>query len=204
MQFKTKQEKLWHSDFGDEYIKRNDSEKLLYSKIGLFNQVLKCTSGINSIRELGCNIGLNLMALKKINPELNLYGVEINQKAAEIAKSFDIAEISNDSALNENNKPLVDLTMTVGFLIHVNPDELNKVYNNLYEGTNKYILIVEYFNPTPVTIEYRGQIDALFKRDFAGELIDKYSLNLVDYGFLYHKDNWIPQDDLNWFLLEKP
>jgi hypothetical protein len=28
-------------------------------------------------------------------------------------------------------------------------------------------------------------------------------LTLVDYGFAYHRDRAFPQDDINWFLLEK-
>ena len=27
--------------------------------------------------------------------------------------------------------------------------------------------------------------------------------SLVDYGFCYHRDNNLPLDDINWFLLEK-
>ena len=65
------------------------------------------------------------------------------------------------------------------------------------------MLIVEYYNPTPVTVSYRGNDDRLFKRDFAGEMIDKYNMKLVDYGFVYHRDNMFPLDDMNWFLLEK-
>ena len=64
-------------------------------------------------------------------------------------------------------------------------------------------MINEYFNPTPVSIPYRGHENKLFKRDFAGELIDSYSLKLVDYGFVYSRDNLYPQDDMTWFLLEK-
>ena len=28
-------------------------------------------------------------------------------------------------------------------------------------------------------------------------------LRLIDYGFVYHRDPNFPQDDLNWFLMEK-
>jgi spore coat polysaccharide biosynthesis protein SpsF len=53
-------------------------------------------------------------------------------------------------------------------------------------------------------INYRGHKDRLFKRDFAGELMDKYpDLKLVDYGFVWRRDNNFPQDDGTWFLLEK-
>lgn len=74
----------------------------------------------------------------------------------------------------------------------------------MYKVTKKYILIAEYYNPSPVDISYRGHKGFLFKRDFAGEILYKYpELKLIDYGFVYHRDNNFPQDDLNWFLLEK-
>ena len=28
-------------------------------------------------------------------------------------------------------------------------------------------------------------------------------IQLVDYGFAYHRDKSFPQDDISWFLLEK-
>lgn len=43
-----------------------------------------------------------------------------------------------------------------------------------------------------------------YLRDFAGELLDKYEdLELVEYGFTYHRDKQFPQDDSTWFLLKK-
>ena len=64
-------------------------------------------------------------------------------------------------------------------------------------------MVYEYYNPTPVSVEYRGHQDKLFKRDFAGELIDKFNLKLIDYGFNYKRENYFPKDDATWFLLEK-
>ena len=71
--------------------------------------------------------------------------------------------------------------------------------------------MAEYYNPTPTKVLYRGCDERLFKRDFAGDLIDNYHMNLVDYGFFYKRDNWAPKgytsscafDDTTWFLLEK-
>ncbi len=49
-----------------------------------------------------------------------------------------------------------------------------------------------------------GYKEKLFKRDFAGELLDTFSdLQLLDYGFCYHRGPNFPQDDANWFLLKK-
>lgn len=78
------------------------------------------------------------------------------------------------------------------------------VYDKLFESSKRYVLLCEYYNPSPVSIPYRGHVDRLFKRDFAGELMSKYPiLQLVDYGFVYHGDSLFPQDDITWFLLEK-
>jgi len=100
--------------------------------------------------------------------------------------------------------PPQDLVFTKGVLIHINPDMLSQVYQSLYRLTKRYICIVEYYNPTPVSVSYRSHEDRLFKRYFAGEMMDKYSdLRLVNYGFVYHRDSNFPLGDLTWFLLEK-
>ena len=53
-------------------------------------------------------------------------------------------------------------------------------------------------------MSYRGHSERLFKRDFAGELVDEFNLNLVDYGFWYRRDNIASEfGDMTWFLLEK-
>ena len=97
-----------------------------------------------------------------------------------------------------------DFVFTSGVLIHINPDELPAVYKLLYETSKKYILINEYYNPSPVEVKYRGNESVLFKRDFAGEIMDKYpDLQLIDYGFVYHRDYVFPSDDSTWFLLKK-
>jgi spore coat polysaccharide biosynthesis protein SpsF len=97
-----------------------------------------------------------------------------------------------------------DLTFTKGVLIHIEPNNLSKIYDNLYKNSNRYILIAEYYNSQQVSLSYRGNKNKLFKRDFAGDLLDKYSgLKLIDYGFCYHRDTLFSQDDISWFLLEK-
>lgn len=89
-------------------------------------------------------------------------------------------------------------------LIHLNPDRLPDVYARLYECSRAYILVNEYYNSKPVEVNYRGHSERLFKRDFAGDLLDAYpDLALVNYGFQHHRDPNFPADDLTWFLLKK-
>ena len=201
--YKTEQEGFWEGEFGDEYINRNYSQSILRSNIALFNKILNAADPIDSVIELGCNIGLNLRALQSINPAIQIKGYDINKKSVEIAREQIKGDIIHSTILQELevNEP-ADLSFTKTVLIHINPQYLEGVYNNLHRLSKRYIVIAEYYNPTPVTVTYRGNEERLFKRDFAGEIIDKFGMKIVDYGFAYHKDV-NPQDDINWFLLEK-
>ncbi len=202
--FKTEQENFWAGKFGEQYIKRNISNELIASNINLFGKILNNCSKVNSVIEYGANAGLNLIALKSLLPDAVMDAVEINAKAVKELKKLNWVNVHNDSLLNFKTAKKYDFSFTKGVLIHINPEYLPKAYNLLYKTSKKYICIIEYYNPSPVSINYRGEPDKLFKRDFAGEMLNIYSdLRLVDYGFVYHGDLQFPQDDLTWFLLEK-
>ena len=203
--FKTEQENFWEGNFGDEYASRNLGNEWIASNSALFSKILSSTKNVSSILELGSNTGLNIKALRHLRPDADLSAVEINENAVNELKNWGGAnEVFHQSILDFEPSNTWDLVFTKGVLIHINPSELNKVYELMYSASNRYIVVSEYFNPSPVTIEYRGHLDRLFKRDFAGELLDKYpDLSLVNYGFVYHRDNYFPQDDATWFLLEK-
>jgi len=154
--------------------------------------------------EFGCNIGLNLAALQRLYPEADIHGIEINETAAREARKRTGADIRNASILDAMPAAQqYDLTFTCGVLIHINPERLNDVYDNLFRLSRRYVLISEYYNPSPVQVTYRGHENRLFKRDFAGEMMDRHAMKLVDYGFVYRRDNIAPLDDPTWFLLEK-
>jgi pseudaminic acid biosynthesis-associated methylase len=203
--FKTAQEKFWAGDFGTSYIDRNKSEKILAASIALFSTALRRTQGIRDCIEFGANIGINLRALQFLYPGLRPYAIEINATAAAMLEGVVPREnIHFISILDFAPKRNYDLVIVKTVLIHINPDCLSGVYEKLYRSCGRYLMICEYYNPTPTMVEYRGYKDRLFKRDFAGEMLDKYrDLSLLDYGFVYHREPNFPQDDVNWFLLEK-
>ena len=201
------QETFWEGEFGDIYIERNDSLKLLSSNFFFFSKILSETdTELNSVCEFGANIGLNLEVIKKLFPKCKTCGVEINKKAYErLLKNSSIDKAIHKSIFDVKlEKESFDLTFTKGVLIHLNPSLLEKAYQMLFETSNKYILLAEYYNPFPIEVEYRGNRNKLFKRDFAGEMLAKFpELKLKDYGFFYKQDPISPQDDITWFLLEK-
>jgi pseudaminic acid biosynthesis-associated methylase len=203
--FKTEQEKFWAGEFGDAYAERNRGEAWVVSNQALFSRILRSAPRVQSIAELGCNTGLNLQALHRISGRFELCGYEINRAAAQEARKLAIAEIVERTILDPlPAEKQYDMAFTKGVLIHIDPQQLARVYENLFQLSRRYILVCEYYNPSPVAVPYRGNVDRLFKRDFAGDLIEKFGLHLLDYGFVYRRDNYFPQDDLTWFLLEKP
>lgn len=204
--YETEQENFWAGEFGNEYIKRNNSQDILAMKIKCFSRMLKSVTGgdVNSCLELGANVGLNLQALKCLIPTISGTAVEINSTAASECEKISNFKVINDSIFDFSDNEKYDLTFTSGVLIHINPDKLDNVYQKLYEYSNKYILMSEYYNPTPVTINYRNNSEKLFKRDFAGEFMSLYDdVELLDYGFIYHGDRFCPADDATWFLMRK-
>ena len=199
---------FWAGREGNDYHQRQTVT--LESNTALFGRILTMTDGVRSIAELGAGTGLNLKAIKELNKrylvgyDFELCGVEINPDAVREILAIGGGVIGVESAV-QDWRPVrkFDLTFTKGLLIHIPPEELSDVYETLVNASSKYVCVIEYFNPTPVEVDYRGQAGRLWKRDFAGELMDRHHLKLVDYGFVWKRDPHA-QDNVTWFLLEKP
>ncbi len=205
MTITTEQEAFWKGEFGNDYIERNKGANLVAGNAAFFSRVLNHTRNIRTVLELGSNIGLNMMALRQLLPDAMLSAVEINEKAAaELRANVPDIDLYLTSILEFEPNRTWDLVFTKGVLIHINPDKLHAVYQLMYQSSSRYILVSEYYNPKPTEVSYRGHTDKLFKRDFAGEIMDAFpDLSLVDYGFVYYRDPNFPQDDMHWFLMEK-
>jgi len=205
MTYRTAQEDFWAGDFGKEYINRNQGEKILASNLNFFGKALRSTRGVKTCIEFGANIGMNLKAIQLLYPEMDAHAIEINTEASrQLAEVIPPDNVHNHSILEFDADKEWDLAFIKGVLIHINPDELPNVYDRLVKSCRRYLLVAEYYNPSPVSIVYRGHADRLFKRDFAGEILERYpQLQLLDYGFAYRHDPDFPHDDITWFLMEK-
>jgi len=191
-----KPDEFWKGKFGDAYHKRQ--ETTIEARRDMYFRAIP--RDVKTLLEFGAGTGDNLRAVEGFVPDR--YATEINAEArAEIPVGINVWA----QPIQEFHTHLrFDLTMTRGLLIHIPPKDLPLAYAALYDHSDRYILIAEYYSPSPRMIPYRGENDKLWARDFAGEMMAKYpDLVLQDYGFVYHKDPEYPQDDITWFLLEK-
>ena len=203
--FQTEQEAFWAGAFGREYILRNQGDALLASNLAFFAKALRAARELETCIEFGANIGMNLRALKLLHPHMEQQGIEINAEAAQqLAQVIGPERVHNLSILEFQSPHTWDLVLIKGVLIHINPDVLPEVYDKLVAVCGRYLLVAEYYNPSPVAVAYRGHSERLFKRDFAGEIMERHPrMQLLDYGFVYRRDPNFPQDDITWFLMEK-
>lgn len=201
---RTEQERFWAGEFGDQYIGRNDDARILSGNLQLFSMALRAAK-IESVLELGANIGLNLIALSLLYPDLALSAIEINSNAAhQLSKRLPQTKLHQSSIIEAPIETQHDLVLSKGVLIHINPDTLPMVYDRMARWSRRYVMLAEYYNPSPVEIDYRGHTGKLFKRDFAGEFMDSHpDFHLKDYGFVYRRDPVRPLDDITWFLMER-
>lgn len=196
------QEQFWSGEFGDIYTDRCSGGSFVAANRSFFAEIFLRTGEIGSAIEFGANRGLNLLAIRDIHPDLELAAVEINAKAADELRKIDGVRVYQASLLEDFNWGRKwSLSFTKGVLIHIHGVDLPRAYEALYAASGKYILVAEYFSLTPVAIDYRGNENKLFKRNFGAEIGERFpDLKLVADGFAGKSDG---QDDLTWWLWEK-
>jgi len=199
------QQEFWSKQYADEYRKKNSTFNLDLGIKG-WAEMLKGTSDVNSILECGCNIGRNINFLNFLMPEANKSIIEISPDAYNfVTREYKLERAFNGPIVEADfEHGSFDLTFTSGVLIHIHPNDLLSNMTKVHQLSSRYILMGEYFNRTPVMIEYQGQKDKLFKRDFGKLFMENFDVKLVDYGFLWgHIYDPAGFDDFTWWLFEK-
>lgn len=198
------QQNFWANNYAKDYMKKNSEFDRLLG-IEAWQKILVKADGIQTVIECGCNIGRNIGFLNKVLPTATKSVIEISKPAFEfVTQQYELDQSFNGSILEASFEKTFDLVFTMGVLIHIHPDDLLMNMHKIYNYSNKYILLGEYFNRTPVMIEYQGQEDKLFKRDFGKLFIENFPARLVDYGFLWgHIYDPAGFDDVTWWLFEK-
>jgi len=188
---KTEQTTIWTSEFGSDYTERNR----FHNNASEFNKVYLDRYGItrddicidwladlprnSKILEVGTNLGHQLQSLERVGFS-NLYGVEVQSNVVqEVRKTKPQFEVllstAQDLPFKDN---FFDLVFTNNVLIHISPQDIDKVVSEMLRVCKKWIWGFEYFAPEYTEVSYRGNSDLLWKTDFSS-LFLKQSNKLV-------------------------
>lgn len=200
-----KQQKFWKNEYSKEYIERNSNFDLNLG-IKAWSKMLRNISDIENLLECGSNIGRNIEFLENLLPDTEKSIIELSPDAFKIVTSrYKFKEAVNssilDSDLPSNN---YDLVFTTGVLIHIHPDDLLDNLTKIYNFSKKYILFGEMFSRNPSFVNYKGEDDLLFTRDFGRYFLEHFNVDIVDYGFLWgHYFDIAGFDDCNFWVFKK-
>ena len=202
----------WCGEFGREYTVRScltpEQVDALWQKnyavtrTELNRRFLKNIPAEARILEVGCNIGNQLLLLQRLGYS-NLYGVDIQDYALEIARSrtknVNLAQASSFALPYENK--YFDLVFTSGVLIHVSPEDLPAALDEIHRCARSYIWGFEYYASSKTEINYRGHGELLWKMDYAREYLGRFDdLELVLEQRLPYLEN---QNVDSMFLLKR-
>ena len=147
----------------------------LFSKNVVLLMLSKSIDSLASVIEFGPNIGANLIALHTV-PNLQSTGIEINKKAVKRVEK----ESTEYRSYPMNQFWTVEITKEYELSLIKGSFNSSRsicprfLFTQKHAASSKYILVAEYYSPVPVELDYRGNSGKLFKRDFAGEILEKY------------------------------
>lgn len=187
---------VWRGDFGKEYTDRNevDWEDRQITFRGILDGL-----AIDSVLEIGCNRGHNLIALSHLlGDDCDIVGIEPNKYAAVLARRDELT-VFDDSVYDlQFGDGEFNLVFTTGVLIHIPSDRLTNAITEIYRVSNEYILAMEYFSPVDISTSYRGSNDLLWKRNFP----EIYMTTFPDLIMIRKGICNIP-DEVHWWLWRK-
>jgi spore coat polysaccharide biosynthesis protein SpsF len=206
---RTAQLAAWAGRFGEDYAARNAaSEEAVAIRTRAWAEMLRPLAADMpaSILEVGCNVGINQRALKRLI-DAEHWAIEPNAAARAIAVRDGALAPANLAAGDACNIPFpasaFDLVFTSGVLIHIAPENLERACREIHRVSKRYILCSEYFAREPEALAYRGREGLLFKRDFGSFWWDLFpDLEHVATGFFWRRTTGI--DDVTWWLFRKP
>jgi len=193
-------EGLWSGGFGNAYVDRNRGAGA--PREDFWRSIIAATKP-RRVLEVGCNVGGNLRWIAGPVPATSVFGIDINPKALDEARSA-IPGLAT-ACCPARDLPFrdrwFDLAFTMGVLIHQPNATLPLVMGEIVRCSARWVLCGEYHSDHEVEVPYRGETGALFKRDYGRLYRELFpELTLRDSGFLGKDKGW---DDVTWCLLER-
>ena len=188
----TSQLEIWRGEFGNDYFERSRVDIAL--RADAFSTILQGLH-LSSVLEVGCGLGQNLQALVRSGLVQSVKGVEPSLYARELPHPGLVIVNGSCFSIPFADKTF-DLVFTCGVLMHVAQYDLFRALAEISRVSNKYLLAIEYHSLEEEVIEWHGQKDLLWKRDYEKLMPGK----LLRQGFLSRDRGF---DSCHWWLTEK-
>ena len=173
-----KNEQMWAGKLGNEYTHRNYDEALIDERDDFWERMLNKYSCERTL-EVGCDGGMNIESICRYTLA---YGIDINEyslmKASRVG--WLIWGKANDIPFKDN---YFDLVFTAGLLIHIPPDDIDKVIDEMIRCSNKYVLCIEYYAPKERERPFLGQMGITWERPY-DTLLQNNGLKIIEAGYL--------------------
>jgi pseudaminic acid biosynthesis-associated methylase len=196
----TRLEELWAGDFGVAYADRN---VVLDDRRAAFWDRLLEAYPIKSVLEVGCGQGANLAPIARRLEPADVWGIDVGNVALERARrnAPGVNVVQSRARQLPFRDRFVDLTFTVGVLIHQSEDGLPLVIDELVRCSARFVLWAEYHAPATEEVPYHGVAGSLFRRDYGAIFAARHpELQVAHEGFL---DRDAGFDRVTWQLLER-
>lgn len=129
-------------------------------------------SRADTILEVGCNRGHNLLALRYLFPDADIRGVEPQPYARRLAQRAGLDVRPGTIYQIPYPADSFDLVLVCGVLIHVPPRKLDVALSETLRVTRRRLLSIEYWDGVEETPRYRGLDEMLWKRDVGAHVRD--------------------------------
>ncbi len=187
----------WAGKAGEDYHARN---RVNWKQRLPFWARIMAETNARSVLEVGCGPGWNLTACRAANHQVHTYGIEINPIASRQARLAGHKVMIERIHHPAHEVASYDLVMSIGCLIHVPPEEIEKTMRCMIAVSAQYVLSVEYEADQDEMVPYRGEADRLWRRPY-GARFRTMGLKPIASGLLEPAQGF---DNCQWHLLEKP
>jgi SAM-dependent methyltransferase len=138
-------------DYGQHLEISSQNKAALRISKWLANDIFK-PKNPSSILELGCGAGRNLALIEQAIPDINMFGVDINESAVRIAKNelSPKAQVSVKSVYHlecfKTNS--IDIIFTYGLLMHIPHDKVGRLILEMHRISRKWVVHFELHGPS--------------------------------------------------------
>lgn len=166
----------------DIYDYTKNTEYSMWRSKFIADVMAKNANQIDSILELGCNTGCNLLEIHKVAPNIKLSGIEINPKAVEYGKTIEgnTADmvVGNILDLSQFKDKSFDLILTAGVLMYFKPKTISIIIDEILRISKKFVFSIERSSK-------RGRRSSIIQTDRHGDC--KISISEFRYDLKYKR-----------------